>query len=231
VAIAAFNARHPGVSVKLRDTSAARIANAVLEGSADFGIGIGIDERALPELQTATFMTDRLMVVYPAEHALAGKARVTLSDLANYPIIALDGFSSVRGMLEGALQAAGHRCQPAHEVRFISTAVGMARAGLGITVVSSLALGRAVLTGLHARVIDYSHFNRDIVIVRRRGATLSPAAETLLECIRDVRDRLPSERPARSRGRTAKLARVVPAARSRAGDVVRPGRLTGAGTA
>ena len=92
-----------------------------------------------------------------------------LSELAAYPIIALDSLSTARHMLESALHASGHASAPAHEVSFISTAIGMVRAGLGITVMSSSALGRAVMTGLEARLIDHPELNRDIVVVRKQS--------------------------------------------------------------
>jgi LysR family transcriptional regulator, carnitine catabolism transcriptional activator len=229
-AIAAFNARHPGVRVRLHETSAARIGSVVLDNTVDFGIGIA--ERPLPELEATVFMTDRLVVVYPAEHPLARKRQVALADLAAYPIIALDSYSSVRAMLETALHASGHQRPAAHEVSFISTAVGMVRAGLGITVMSSLALGRAVLNGLQTRVIDHTQFNRDIVIVRRRGSTPSPAAEVLLDCIRDVRDTLPAQRGLRRRVPARKPVRGSMAAGSAplAGSAL-SGSLTGSDTA
>jgi LysR family transcriptional regulator, carnitine catabolism transcriptional activator len=185
-AIASFNAHYPGVLVRLHETSAARIGNAVLDESVEFGIGIV--ERSLAGLRSTPFMTDRLVVVCPAEHPLTRKKKVVLADLAAYPIIALDSLSTTRTMLEAALHALGHDRAAAQEVSFISTAVGMVRAGLGITVMSSSALGRAVMTGLAARMIEHPEFNREIVIVRKQHRTLSPAAERLLECVCAARD-------------------------------------------
>jgi DNA-binding transcriptional LysR family regulator len=185
-AIAAFNARHPGIAIRLRETTAARLANTVLEEYVEFGIGIL--ERPVSKLQATPFMTDRLVVVCPANHPLAHRDKVILGELAAYPIIALDSLSTARHMLESALHASGHASAPAHEVSFISTAIGMVRAGLGITVMSSSALGRAVMTGLEARLIDHPELNRDIVVVRKKERTLSPAAERLLQCVCAARD-------------------------------------------
>ena len=62
----------------------------------------------------------------------------------------------------------------------------MVRAGLGITVVSSSALGRALMTGLRARPIKHPGFAREIVAMRKKGRTLSPSAEALLQVIHSV---------------------------------------------
>ena len=75
-------------------------------------------------------------------------------------------------------------------MNFISTAIGMVRAGLGVTVVSSMALERAVMTGVRARAIKHPDFAREISVIRKKGRTISPAAERFAKTVVAVRDSL-----------------------------------------
>jgi LysR family transcriptional regulator, carnitine catabolism transcriptional activator len=183
-AIARFGRQYPGVTVRLREEGAHRIPACVIEEEAD--LGFGLLERPMPQLEATPFLADRLVVVCPAGHPLAGKRTVIASDLVKFPMIVFDAQNSVRTLLDAALQSLGASRAPDYVVSYVSTAVGMVRAGLGITVVSSSALGRAVMTGLRARPIKHPGSAREIVAMRKKGRTLSPAAEALLQVVCSV---------------------------------------------
>jgi DNA-binding transcriptional LysR family regulator len=117
-------------------------------------------------------------------------------------MIALDAQYSVRSMSDAVLLAAAASKPPVHEVAFISTAIGMVRAGLGITVVSTSSLARASMEGLVARRISDAAFAREIVVLTKRGRTLSPAAESLLAEVFRTRDQLADA----NRGRYSKAS-------------------------
>ena len=183
-AIARFGKQYPGVTVRLREEGAHRIPACVAEEEAD--LGFGLLERPAAQLEATPFLSDRLVAVCPAGHPLASKRTVAASDLVRFPMIGFDSQYSVRTLLDAALQSLGALRSPEYEVSYVSTAVGMVRAGLGITVVSSSALGRAVMTGLRARPIKHPGFAREIVAMRKKGRTLSPSAEALLQVIHTV---------------------------------------------
>ena len=210
-AIARFGKQYPGVTVRLREVGAHRIPTCVAEEEVD--LGFGLLERAVAQVEAIPFLTDRLVAVCPAGHALAGKRTVLASDLVRFPMIGFDSQYSVRTLLDAALQSLGALRSPDHEVSFVSTAIGMVRAGLGVTVVSSSALSRVAMTGLRARPIKHPGFAREIVAMRKKGRTLSPAAEALLQVIFAARATLqePTEtarrRGARSAGPGARSGR------------------------
>jgi hypothetical protein len=61
------------------------------------------------------------------------------------------------------------------------TAVGMVRAGLGITILPASA--HEIRAELVARAIDDSCFVRPIAVVRKRRCTLPPAAENFMKAL------------------------------------------------
>lgn len=196
-AMAKFAIQYPGIAVRLREAGARRLSVLVVEEEVEFGIGIV--EHPHPQLETIPFLTDHLVAVVPSGHALSKRRSIAPADLAPYPMIALETQYSVRSLSDAVLRAASAAKPPAHEVAFISTAIGMVRAGLGITVVSTSSLSRVAMDGLVACRISRSGLSREIAVVSKRGRTLSPAACSLLRSITSARDDAGWHKPRRSR--------------------------------
>lgn len=182
VAIARLNQTHPGIQVRLRDTLAQRVLAAVRFEEADYGIGAfeAIDR----DMQFERILTDRLEAVFAAGHPLTRKRQVEIADLTRFPLIMMDTQSSVRMMVEAEMVARRLRPQPTYEVTYISTAAGLARAGLGVTLLPSSAIELETPSGLERRAVRAPGFNRDVGVVRKSARTLSPAAETFLDVLR-----------------------------------------------
>ncbi len=178
-AIARLAKSHPGLQVRLRDTVAQRIASLVRAEEAD--LGIGLFEKSEADLRAVPLMVDRLCAVVPARHSLARLRSVCAADLAGRPLILTDPQSSVRMLFERAL---GVAVEPAFEVTYISTAMGLARAGLGVAVLPTSAMETAAMPGLAARPLRGAAFARRIGVIRRAGRSLSPAAEAFLAALR-----------------------------------------------
>lgn len=177
--IAGFRARHPRVSFVLKDAVGKRIVSMVREEVVDFGIGVVDAEE--PDLETRHLMRDRMHVVFPARHHLARVRRVTLDSLKAYPLVLMDPESSVRAIVDAAFARSGHLAVPACEATYMSSAIGMVRAGLGVTILPSTAMELRADRTLRSKPIDDPGCTRRIVIVRRAGRSLSPAAESFVD--------------------------------------------------
>jgi DNA-binding transcriptional LysR family regulator len=71
--------------------------------------------------------------------------------------------------------------KPANEVTFMSTALAMAAAGLGITVCMPYAAPLVSLYGLVMRPLEEPVLSRRFFIYTRPGRSLSPAAESFID--------------------------------------------------
>ncbi len=183
--IAAFHARHPGITVRLRDGVAHRVTTLVKSGEADFGIGS--PTKRDPELRVSPLLNDPMSAVFPPGHPLARAARVRLDDLLPYPLILMDTEYSVRTLIDAAFESLGRVVVPAYEASYVPTALGLVKAGLGVAILAFSAADEAATqaAGLGARVIDHPMLVRHISLIESASRSLSPAAQQLLGAIRE----------------------------------------------
>ena len=176
--IAAFTVRHPGITVRVRDGVAERVTSLVKTGQADFGIGS--PTRPDPELRVAALMHDPLGVAFRPGHPLERRKHVRLRDLVACPLILLDSDHSVRVLIERAFESLGRPVTPAYEASYVPTALGLAKAGLGVAVIAYRADAAATQgAGLRARVIEHPDLVRQISLIESARRPLSPAARNL----------------------------------------------------
>src|SRR6187399_3278023 len=69
---------------------------------------------------------------------------------------------------------------PSREVAFMSTAIGLVRAGLGATLLPSSAAELRAAKDLVVRDLDVPRINRQLGILKQRRKAYSPAAEVLV---------------------------------------------------
>lgn len=183
-AMARLKRTHPRVAVKVQDTVALRILAAVRSEEADLGIAsfgpLG------SEFETMPLLEDRMVAVLPRGHVLANKASVTMREMAVHPLVLMDTQSSVRAVVEAALRGEPAASATAHEVTYMSTAVGFVQAGLGVAVLPASALELGVAKGIVTRPIRGPALRRPIVIARKAGRSLAPAARVFIEALRST---------------------------------------------
>jgi LysR family carnitine catabolism transcriptional activator len=125
-----------------------------------------------------------LVAVLPPGHALARRRQLTPAILATEPLVLTGPGSSVRALAERAFAEAGLVLRPAYEATYMSTAVALVRAGLGIGVLPATALDLQLAPLLELRPIPVPSMRRHILLLARRNSSLSPAAEALAEVLR-----------------------------------------------
>ncbi|MDK6080222.1 LysR family transcriptional regulator [Massilia varians] len=178
-AIAAYRAKYPDIEVRLGDTGVESVVNRVLSGEAD--IGIGPEREPAPPLDARLLFEMPFALVFPQGHELESQARVTWQDVARYPLISLQGQFTER--LLDDMHASKHALsvKPANEVTFMTTALAMAAAGLGVTVCMPYAAPLAALYGLVMRQLEEPVLTRRFFLYTRPGRSLSPAAESFID--------------------------------------------------
>jgi DNA-binding transcriptional LysR family regulator len=181
-AIVAFRTEHPRVQFVLKDGVGGKVATLVKEEVVDFGISGGATTDM--EIDTSPLMQDRMHAVYVSPHALDRSAKVTISNLSRHPLILMDEESTVRQVVDQAFRDAGERKVTAIEATYMSTAVGMARAGLGVALLPSTAIEAQPSGQLRSRPIEGKSFVRPIFIIRKKGRTLPPASEDFLSSLK-----------------------------------------------
>jgi DNA-binding transcriptional LysR family regulator len=122
---------HPDVSVDLQERLSHDIVRAVTEGQADIGIVAGLVRTE--NLEVLPYRHDRLVLVLPRGHALAGAKTISFSDTLDFDHIGLAESSAIRAFLlqicEGLSRAMKQRIQVSNfeaACRMVEAAVGVA---------------------------------------------------------------------------------------------------------
>ena len=179
--IASFNRQHPTVHIHLRDamTESREIVRMVRSGDIDFGVASPMPDAA--ELQFRHLYDDELVAVLPASQVAPGQKEVTWNQLSALPLVGMASHSHVRLLVDQTFAAIGVSKRPVAEVSLITTAVGMARAGLGATVLPLRAARACDLTGVGALDLVEPTVRRPIGFLYRSMAELSPAAQAFMK--------------------------------------------------
>jgi DNA-binding transcriptional LysR family regulator len=176
-----YCARFPDNRIKVLDHASSGVAQAVLRREAEFGINIAGRHHA--ELVSTPILEDRFVVVCRQDHPLAARRRLNWKQLVPHRVILPGTDSSNRPLLDAAMGEASAALESMYEVQRSSTAVGLVAQGLGVAVVPSLALQAGAYPRLRVMPLSSPVITRTFVLLRRRSAHLSPAAQALHDMI------------------------------------------------
>lgn len=88
-----FIALHPQVQIHLEEMISTRVTKAVFENQADIGIFAHVPYGQ--EVETFPYHSDRLVLIVPRDHPLAGSAGVRLADTLAYDFVGLHTGSAI----------------------------------------------------------------------------------------------------------------------------------------
>ena len=172
-----LHSRHPGLRIELHERSTDATIEHVISGRADFGLVSLIQTH--PSLQVEPLYDEHMHAIFAAGHPLAGRSRVTWEHLAQYPHVSLHTDFGVRRTVDGVYQQKGLTYRSTLQSGTVLTALGLVRAGLGVTVQPGYIVKFAQELGLQARKLPDAGYTHPISLIRRWNARLSPAAEAL----------------------------------------------------
>lgn len=182
--IARCHAEHPGLDLVLLDRIQHDALASVLSGEVDFGAVI--DPGHLDGLHAEPIMTEPFRFVCPINHPMAQRrAPVRWTDLSNQSLVLLDQASGSRRLIDDALRSHGVKAHVAQEVGHVTTIFCMLAAGLGVSVVPTLAIPPEGLHGIAVRPLA-PRVERQIMLVKRTNRALSPVACVAWQLIAEV---------------------------------------------
>lgn len=176
--IAAYRAAHPDIQVRLVDCAVENVTARVLSGEVDFGIGPEREPSAQVEARVLFEMP--FVLVFPQGHPLGERERATWSDLSDYPFISLQGQFTERLLSDMHSALREVPLHPSNEVTFMTTALAMVAAGLGVTVCLPYAEPLVRLHQLQLRQLHEPELTRRFFVYTRENRALSPAADSFI---------------------------------------------------
>lgn len=172
---------HPGNRIRIIDATGFEVRDAVLHGQAELGIGLPTAQH--PELEEIELLEEPYMFFCRDDHPLSQRMHVTWSNLHDIELIAISSISANRIFLDFQLEKRGINLSGRYEVRHLSTAIGLVAAGVGAAILPASTLSVGARPGLCAVPLTAPTIKRKIVVIRRRNATLSPAAKAFFDLL------------------------------------------------
>lgn len=173
-----FNREYPNIRFRILDLTATEALQAVARGEVEFGINIMSTSDS--DLVFEKLAEDPFVLAARKDHPLAEKSEVGWQDLEPYQLITVHRSSANRTLLDAALAKSNIKLNWFYEVTHLSTSLGLVEAGLGISVLPRMATPQGEHPFLITKPIRNPEISRTIGVVRRRGGTLSPAAERFM---------------------------------------------------
>lgn len=175
-----YTREYPQVDVRLHNVTGKAGLALLREGDVDFAVGPMFDTPS--DIQFHPLVTYEPMLITRPDHPLAGQARVTLKDIAKYPLILPPKNQSTYRVVEMVFAQHSLEYDVKLEVGGYDVIKKYVELGLGISIVMSHCLTGA--DQLHSVPLGRWFPKRTYGVVLRKGAALSPAAERFVQMIR-----------------------------------------------
>ena len=180
--LAAFLQRYPQVSVTLEEHTSPDVVMAVARGEVD--VGVVAESVAGADVELIPYRADRLVLIAPAEHALAQRASTLFAQVLDYPFVMLHAGSAIHTFTMNAAAALGRHLEVRIQVRSFKAVCRMVSAGVGVGLVPLGAVpagaARAALTVIE---LDEPWAQRDLKVCVRKRELLSGFSAALLACL------------------------------------------------
>lgn len=180
-----FCAAHPQIELHLRIHDSAEIIELVHQGQVEAGI-VGARPSSR-QFAIEPLWQDRLVLVVPADHRLAGRKRVSAKEIAEEPFIMREEGSGTRKLLEAVFATNDIELPPVTATLSSTTAVKEAVcAGLGMTLLSERAARKEAAAGILALIeLRGLRFERNFLWITDRQRTLSPLCQRFGKYLRE----------------------------------------------
>jgi DNA-binding transcriptional LysR family regulator len=181
--ITEFRGEHPGVDIRLYQSSAETMAKQLRTGEVD--LCFASQPLSGPDLRTRELLREDVLLAVPAGHRLAGRERVGLDDVADEPFVTTRPGYWPRELADRLFTAAGLRPTYVCETDEPGATGWLISAGLGIGLVPGYARSASAhLPGSSLR-LDVPDCHRVLTLVWRADTYFSTAAEKLTDFASD----------------------------------------------
>ena len=166
-----FKKRYPHVRLKLLQGNPHQLARLVLDGEADVAIATEALE-GYPELVTLPCYTWHHCVVVPEGHPLTRMGRLTLDEIARYPIVTYDPTFAGRTSLDRTFAARGLHPEVALTALDSDVIKSYVSLGLGVGIISARAFRKGKDEGLVAIPCEHLFPLQTTRLAYKRGGYL-----------------------------------------------------------
>ncbi len=180
--LSVFGQKYPHVRVRAAVSDSMAVIGQVERGEVSVGLVGRKSEK--PHLDFRYLTSDRMVLVVPTAHALGRKKKVTVDQLAAYPLILREVGSGLRHCFEMSLERAGRSLAELRVALELGSNEAIKEAihqGVGVAVLSMLAVQKDIKTNkLRALTVEGIHCDREMFVVQDRRRVPSLPARLFL---------------------------------------------------
>jgi LysR family transcriptional activator of glutamate synthase operon len=185
LALAVFHQRHPAVELTVREESSEELAEMLRDDLLDLAF-LSVTERIESHgLGLHQLVSEELVVVLPADHQLAGRGTLHMTELADEQFISYRPGARLRELLTFAARHAGFEPQVKLESNESERIKRLVARDMGVAILPRSDAERPGPEVAVATLIEPS-LTRDITLACREGRRLAPAAAEFLELSKEL---------------------------------------------
>lgn len=169
--VAQLTLSNPGIAFDIVEDGTSKIRSAVLEGSADIGIGV-LSGAASDGLHVVPLVSDRFGIVAMKGHAAFKQKNLTVSSLAAWNYIGVPLSGELAQLLESSVI-------PRVRLNNLGMVLPLLVGTAGVSVFPYLGATRILTKQLAFKAFNSPAYVRHISLIRRQRRSLSPAAQLL----------------------------------------------------
>lgn len=176
-----YRDQYPDNRIRLIDASAYEIREAVLSQQAEMGVTVqGVKH---PDLEEVRLFDDPLMFYCLHSHPLSHMPSLSWSDMNLDDLIAVSSLTGTRIVMNYQLAKKGIELHGHYEVQHHATALNLVAAGVGCAILPATICADGDRAGVVRIALKSPVVRRKIVLIQKKGATLSPAARAFSDIL------------------------------------------------
>jgi DNA-binding transcriptional LysR family regulator len=178
----AFQREHPALRLDLQIGNTAIVHDLVRRQVVELGLTEGLETDV--DLATEVFDQDEMVVITAPGDPVRARGRLSAKELVALPFVMRERGSGTREVIEAAFAKKRLVIEPVMSLGSTEAVKHAVTAGLGVAIVSRLALGLELVSGSLVEIeLADLEIRRALHLVELRGKSRSPAAERFIELL------------------------------------------------
>jgi DNA-binding transcriptional LysR family regulator len=179
-----FRRAHPDVRVRVDFKEAEAVVDLVTQNRVDFAIVPW--QHRYADLEGIRLTQNKMFLVAPPDHPLAGAEAVSPRDLERYPFVGYEEGMHTRAAIDGLFKRLGLSIEYAMESSNAATLKHMVMAGMGLGILPDFAIAAELRRGQLSRLdLPAVTLSREVMLYLRRNRTLSPTRAEFVTFLRE----------------------------------------------
>jgi DNA-binding transcriptional LysR family regulator len=168
-----FHRHYPGVSLRLLDVDSRRCVEMMESGEVDLAIVSDLEHRR--HVVFEPLFRDECFLVVPRSHTLATRRRISIVEIATYPLMASPKGTTLWQIIERAFADAGTKPAVHQETWNMSTLVRLVEEGFGIGIVPEICIDKLDMSRCAVLALE-EPVGRTIGVARMTNRSESPSS-------------------------------------------------------